>query len=133
MRTASSLGHRVGRAAVLIAVVVGVLAAAAAQADDRYAAIAFSQSTGRWGYAWGKSSRESAENAAVRNARADDARPICHARNWWCALATGDKRGAYGYGYASSRGEAIRIALSECCQRTSNCHIVVCVHAIDGE
>src|SRR4051812_5573035 len=73
--------------------------AAGQQAQDRYAAIAYSPATGRYGYCSQHAGRlEDAKACALKQVNAADARVVIWARNAWCALARGDN-GAYGYAW----------------------------------
>lgn len=96
-----------------------------ARAD--YAAIAFSQSTGKYGYTWGYKTRTAAEQAAVARVSAYDARPVVWVHNGYCALALGDVRGAAGWGWGPSPEVARRIALEKAATRTPGAHVVVTV------
>jgi len=78
---------------------------------DTYAAIAYSESTGRIGFAWAFETREKAEDRAIKECNAGDARVITWVRNGWCALAIGDN-GAYGGEWGASEGEARRKAMN---------------------
>src|SRR5579862_6346578 len=71
---------------------------------DTYAAIAYSPSTGSYGYAYNYGSRGSAETAALRNCKAPDARIVTWVNNGFCALALGDDVGSYGIGYSWGNG-----------------------------
>jgi hypothetical protein len=97
-----------------------------------YAAIAFSSSTGRYGYTYGWLSEDNARRASRAHCKADDARVVLVVGNGYAALALGDDRSAYGYGYAETADEARRHALEECRKRTTNCYIAVCVHSWAG-
>ena len=98
---------------------------------DTYAAIAYSPATGRYGYAYNHGSRRSAENAALRHCKADDARIVTWVHNGFCALAIGDDRSRWGtgwsYGDGATNTSAKRRALDECGRRTTGPRIVVCV------
>lgn len=95
------------------------------QADgDRFAAIAYSSSTGKYGYSYGYGSRAEAETQAVIRAKAEDAQVVVWVKNGWAALALGDKKGAYGYGWsAESRADAENRALKQASKRTSGAYI----------
>ncbi len=97
--------------------------------DNTYAAIAYSQATGRYGYAYDYRSRKSAEQAAVRNCKADDAKAVCWVNAGWCALALGDDQKCYGTGYTYGNGathsEASRQAVFDCQKRTTGAHVAV--------
>ncbi len=86
-------------------------------------AIAFSESTGRWGYSTG-GGRE-APYKAVRYCNAPDARVIAQAQDCWLALALGDDKGVYGWGHAGNRADAERNALEACGKRAKNAKIAV--------
>src|SRR5438128_2653369 len=82
-----------------------------------YAAIAYSEKTGEWGYSSGQQTRDIAEELARRNCKADDAKPVAFVRNGFCALAVGEN-GAWGtgfsYGDGASNTAAKNKALAEC-------------------
>ena len=94
---------------------------------DRYAAIAYSPSTGKYGYSFGSGSRCCAEQTAMRHCPMEDARIVAWSRNSWCVLALGDEVGKYGWAWATSSGCAKSRALEECRKRTTNCYIAVSV------
>lgn len=96
---------------------------------DLYAAIAFSRSTGRYGYACDQLSRSDAERAARKAVKARDARAVMWVRNGWCAIAFGKDSGAYGVAHAPTRKEAEAGALREARKRTTNCYVGVTIHA----
>jgi hypothetical protein len=96
---------------------------------DRYAAIAYSPSTGKYGYSHGYGSRCSAERAALSHCPREDARIVAWSRNAWCVLALGDDVGEYGWAWATSSGCARSRALEECRKRTTNCYIAVSVYS----
>ena len=99
---------------------------ALADDGDKFAAIAFSQSTGSYGYGYGFDARSGAENEALAQCSGDDAKVVVWVKNGWCALAVGDDN-AYGYGWAEDLGTARKIALAECRKRTTNSRVVICV------
>jgi hypothetical protein len=122
---------------VIVAVVVaaaGMLwlaAPASARADDTYAAIAYSESTGRYGYSYGYSTRAAAENRAISECNTDDAQILVWGRNAYVALALSDE-GAYGWAWASSEGQAKRLALQKCRDYGgTSARIAVCVYSGD--
>lgn len=49
-----------------------LVAFGAAQAQDNYGAIAYSDSTGNWGYSYDYGSRSEAENSALSRCKSDD-------------------------------------------------------------
>jgi Domain of unknown function (DUF4189) len=97
-----------------------------------YAAIAFSPSTGRYGYTYGWLSSTNARRASREKCKAADAQVIVVVGNGYAALALGDDPSAYGYGYGQTAADARRHALAECQKRTTNCYIAVCVHSWAG-
>jgi Domain of unknown function (DUF4189) len=99
-----------------------------ARADgDRYGAIAYSQSTGTYGYSYGWGNRATAENVALANCRGENAQVVVWARNAYCALALGDTVGSYGWGYGATAAEARTHALRNARKSTTNCYIAVTV------
>jgi hypothetical protein len=86
-------------------------------------AIAFSESTGRWGYCTGGGRH--APYMAIKYCNAPDAKIIAQKHDCWLALALGDGKGVYGWGSAGNRADAERDALQECSKRTKNAKIVV--------
>lgn len=98
---------------------------------DSYAAIAYSPSTGKYGYAYNYGSRWAAEAAALAYCEAPDAEIVVWVNNGFCALALGDEPGVYGvgwsYGDGSSNVAAMNWALYECGKRTTNPRIVVVI------
>lgn len=135
MRTATVIS------AVLSAIWLSLFTPAAARADDviyfrgsTYAAIAFSEKTGKWGYSYDQSTRASAESVALKHCKADDAKIVTWVRNGFCALAVGEK-GAWGIGYSYGEGATNRAAkataLEECKKRSSSARLVLCVCSVD--
>ena len=66
-------------------------------------AIAYSKSTRRYGYAWGKPTRADAERVALRGCNASDAFIAVHGTNTWLALASGSGE-SYGWGWSNASG-----------------------------
>jgi hypothetical protein len=94
-------------------------------------AIAYSTSTGAWGYATGGG--RSAPYQAINNAKSADAKVIAVKYDCWMALALGDDKRAYGFGYAGNRADAEKSALEECGKRTKKAKIAVsfCTNGIE--
>jgi len=86
---------------------------ASARADDTYAAIAYSESSGRYGYSYGYGNRAGAEDRAITECKADDAKVVIWCRNAYAALAVSDE-GAYGYAWATTERQAKAIASQKC-------------------
>ena len=88
---------------------------------DTYAAVAYSPSTGKYGYAWNYGSRGAAERVALSKCTEKDAKIVGWVKGGWLVLAIGEDN-AYGMGYeygdgASSR-DAKLTALKELAERT---------------
>ena len=108
---------------IALTVVAGCSFATSAFACD-FAAIAYSQSSGVSGYAYGYQCLAEAESEALAHCGADDAEVMVWSQNQWCALAVGDD-GSCGYAYAGSQEEAESLALDQCSALTTGAHIVV--------
>ncbi|MBY0527011.1 MAG: DUF4189 domain-containing protein [Gemmataceae bacterium] len=98
---------------------------------DTYAAIAYSPSTGKVGYAYNYGSRWSAEKAALNNCPVSDARIVTWVNNGFCAIAVGDDKSCWGTGYSYGDGASTAFAkqraINECSKRTTNPRIAVCI------
>jgi hypothetical protein len=114
--------------ASLVAVTVLFASAGAAWAD-KYAAIAYSQSTGSIGYSYNCGSLAEAKQLALQNCDGEDADVVSWARNAYCALALGADDGAYGQSWGRTRAEAERLALQACAQYAANCYIARWVYS----
>ena len=103
---------------------------------DSVAAIAYSPSTGEFGYAYNYEDRESAEKAALKNCSPKDARIVCWVKSGFCASALGDDKSAWGTGYEYDNGsnntDAMGTAVAECKKRTTGAHVVLCLSS-DGQ
>jgi hypothetical protein len=97
-----------------------------------FAAIAYSEATGKWGYAYDRPTGQDARRAAVKLSIAEDAEVVVSAGNMWCALALGDAKDAYGVG-TGSRESAEQLALRAARKVTTNCYVAVCVHSRYGK
>lgn len=97
---------------------------------DTYAAVAYSASTGKYGYAWNYGSRFAAERAALVRCPQSDARIVGWVKGGWLAVAVGENN-AYGVGYAygvgSTDGSAKRRAVAECLQRAKRVTTLICL------
>jgi hypothetical protein len=113
---------------VVIAFTVGIGSSLTAAADS-YAAIAYSPSTGRWGYGNGYPSQAQATTRALAECGQRDA-VTKWCKNAWIALALSNKSpGGYGWAWATTASVARSRALRECRARNPDAHIVVCVSA----
>ena len=119
--------RRIVLAAILASAAAFFMAPRAlADDDDKFAAIAFSQATGSYGYGYGFDTRGDAEKEALAQCSGDDSQVVVWVKNGWAALAVGDDN-AYGYGWAADLGTARKTALAECRKRTTNSRVVICV------
>ena len=94
-----------------------------------YAAIAFSMSTGRYGFAFNHEDLNEARDAALRNCRASDGKVVATSENNWCVLALGNKRSAFGWANGDQNGDVRSRAIDEVMKHTSGGYVAVCVHA----
>jgi len=79
-----------------------------------YGAMAYSKSTGGYGYAWGQATRADAERVALRNCDGSDASIEVHGQNAWIAFAHGSD-GASGWAWSdSSAADARKRAAAQC-------------------
>ncbi len=129
------LQNRTSRIVVIALFALGslvTLAPTEARADGNwYSAIAYSPSTGAYGYSYNCRSLAEAKQLALSYCDYEDARIVVWVRNGWCALAVGDD-GAYGYAWASTQYEARRLALAYCQQYSNGrCRIKVTVFSGD--
>jgi hypothetical protein len=94
-------------------------------------AIAYSTTTGAWGYATGGG--RTAQQRAINLSKDASAKVIAVKFDCWMALAVGDDKSAYGFGYAGNRVDAERHAMEECGKRTKNAKIVVsfCTNGVE--
>jgi len=97
------------------------------RADDHHAAIAYSPSTGSYGYYYGHVSLGTAKSRALDRCRGKDARIVAWVRNGWACLALGKEKGVYGWGVGSSRAIARSAAMQGCRDRTTGCYVAVLV------
>ena len=119
-----------GRGILLIVItLVFAIGPALHAAGDSYAALAYSPSTGRWGYGNGYPTRAQATTRALAECGQSDA-VTKWCKNAWIALALSDKSpGGYGWAWATTASAARSRALRECRARNPDAHIVTCVSA----
>lgn len=89
---------------------------------DNWGAIAYSESTGRYGYVYDFASQAEAINAAVEKCRTQDCRAVVWFKNSCAALAKGGTN--YGYSIGETRAVAESKALAECRKRGGSCRII---------
>lgn len=89
----------------------------------RYAAVAYSSKTGKFGYAWDWGSRATAESVALMNCKADDAKVVGWVKGGWLVLAVADDN-AYGVGYTfgegASNADARQRAIKDCMKHSKS-------------
>jgi hypothetical protein len=101
------------RVALVLAVLLALFSLASSAIAGGYTALAFSQSTGRWGSAHGYDSRAAAERRAIAECGEDDAFIAGWGYNRYIALAIG-RGNAWGFGSGPTRRAAERQALRMC-------------------
>lgn len=112
----------------LVAFALLVTGAATAQSadsvtidSDTYAAVAFSKSTGKYGYGWNYGSKSRAEAVALSECKADDAEIVGWVKYGWLVLVVGDDNShgiAWEYGDGANSGVARNRALTNCFKHT---------------
>lgn len=123
--------------AVPVLALLGLLAATpAARADgvvidpDTYAAVAYSPSTGKYGYGYNCGSRWAAERRALAECQAPDARVVGWVNAGWLVLAIGDDNSygvAWEYGDGASSLVAKRRAVANCREQGGKVVKVICL------
>ena len=116
------------RGILLIVFALALAAAPALQAaGDTYAAVAFSPSTGRWGYGNGYPTNSEAIARARRECGRSDSRTNW-CKNSWIALAVSNQsRGGWGSAWGETAAAARSAAIAECVARNPDGHVVICV------
>ena len=119
----------VARAFLAVAVVTILLGlgGSATAGPNRYAAAAFSPSTGAYGHANGYDTKEGAIARAKAECGEYDA-VAKWSRNAWLALAVSSD-GGYGSGWGSTAGKARQMAVQSCLEHNDDAKVVVCVNA----
>ncbi|WP_081615325.1 DUF4189 domain-containing protein [Rhizobium freirei] len=115
----TSLKLTAATTALAITLSTGIASAA------QFGAIAYSRDTGSYGSSHNYSSRAGAEEEALSacSSYADDCRVVVYFRNACGALAVGSERG-YGWGWSARRNQARDIAIANCEENDSGCHVV---------
>jgi hypothetical protein len=126
---------RLGLPSLALAVVFiasGISERANAQ-SGYYAAIAYSQKTGKVGHTARQArSEQAAKQLAINSCGAADAKVFTWAQDQWVAVATADGVvGTAGFARAFNADEAQRRALAECQKSAKGgaCRVVLCVHS----
>jgi Tfp pilus assembly protein PilW len=87
--------------------------------SGNYGAIAYSSSTGKWGYSYEYDSQRGAESRALAECRNDGGSDDCEVTVWFnqaCGALAVDGTGAWGADWAESKREAESKALANCKQ-----------------
>jgi Domain of unknown function (DUF4189) len=114
---------------VLFALALAFLPALQAQDDDKFAAVAYSPKTGRWGYGCNYSTKAEAIARAKRECGSKDARTNW-CKNAWIALAiSDDSKGGWGSAWGNTREEAQAAARRECLARNPDARVIATVSA----
>ena len=113
--------------AVTVLTILLALGGSATAAPTRYAAVAYSPSTGAYGYANGYDTKEGAIARAKAECGESDA-VAKWARNAWLALAI-SADGGYGSGWATTAAKARQMAIESCLEHNDDAKVVVCVNA----
>lgn len=101
---------------------------------DTFAAVAYSPATGRYGIAYDRLSRKSAEKEALSKCAGEDARIVCWVNKGFCALALGHDKAHWGSGWSDENDtKAKQAALADYQAKTSGAaHIEVSMSS-DGQ
>ena len=111
----------------ILFLIIALALAPSLQAADKYAAVAFSPSTLRWGYGNGYPNKVQALSRARVESGNANAR-TAWTKNAWIALAISDRsRGGYGMGWAKTAAGARSQALAQCRSKNPDARVVVCV------
>jgi serine/threonine-protein kinase len=101
-----------------------------------YAAIAYSPSTGKYGYSYDLRNRAAAERVALEKCGAEDARIVTWVNKGFIALAVGSDKSCWGvgwsYGNGASNTKAKEFALEDCKKRTTSVQIAIALSS-DGQ
>jgi Domain of unknown function (DUF4189) len=113
----------------LLALVIGFVPALHAQDGAKYAAIAYSPKTGKWGYGCNYATKAEAIARAKRECGSKDARTNW-CKNAWISLALSDSSpGGWGSAWGETREEAQSASRRECLARNPDARVVVTVSA----
>jgi hypothetical protein len=102
--------------------------AEAAPPVERFAAIAVSQQTGRYGYGTGYATLREAQASAIANTGDPNAEVVVWVRNGWLALAVNETGYATTWSMRSAQDAATR-ALDDCSRKGSRGQLAVWVSA----
>lgn len=124
--------------AMLFMVLFSLIQPALAVVSDpcSYAAVAYSPSTGHYGYVYNYYSRSEAERAALSEVSDKDARIVGWVNDGWLVLAIGDNK-AHGVGWEFGDGAlnttAARRAIAECEKQNGNVRKLIVLNSANYE
>jgi len=108
----------------MMASAIVIMTAGTSFSADQFGAIAFSTTTGAFGFSYDHGSRRDAENRAMSECRSRSGG--CKVAIWFknaCgSVATGTN--GWGSAWAGSRQKADRAALNNCSKHTRNCKVL---------
>ena len=114
---------------ILFALALGFLPALQAQDGDKFAAVAYSPKTGKWGYGCNYTTKAEAIARAKRECGSKNARTNW-CKNAWISLAiSDDSKGGWGSAWGETREEAQAAARRECLARNPDARVVATVFA----
>jgi len=114
---------------LLLALAFVLIPALRAGDDDRYAAVAVSESNGQSGYGTNCATKEQCIAIAEKECGRSDSKTFW-CRNAWIALAISDsKPGGYGWGWDVSKAVARSKAIQNCKKFNGDARITICVSA----
>jgi hypothetical protein len=132
------------KAASVVSVVMLAIAGIANAGDNKtisirrgtFAAVAYSPSTGKYGYSYNLRSRAAAERTALEKCPEPDARVVAWVERGFLTLALGNDKSCWGVGWSYGNGAstvaAKEYALEDCKKRTTGAQVAL-VLASDGE
>jgi hypothetical protein len=95
----------------------------------RFGAIAYSASTGRFGWSFGQDDEATAEQMALGYCEAPDAAIVVWGEDSFIALALGDD-GTFGWAWGGKQEEVAARAIASC--PGANARLVVLIHSRNG-
>src|SRR3954469_995205 len=114
---------------ILFALVLGLAPALQAGSAERFAAIAYSPETNRWGWGNNYATKEEAIARALSECGRSDARTNW-CRNAWIALAISDQKpGGWGSAWGATPEAAKKAARLQCLAGNPDARVVACVSA----
>jgi serine/threonine-protein kinase len=111
----------------IVAVTALLFGTAQVSRADAFGAIAYSPSTGNYGYWYGANCLAAAEVGALSGCNAPDRQVVATVENGWAALAV-NNNGGWGYGWstnclAEAEGYALNGAGGPCCGAHILCQV----------